>query len=144
MVDTNFPLLDRVADELEEIETAVLEHAKPDQLARIFKIKRALVTMRKALSPQRDMLGLLAKRGGEQGRERTAFYFRDVYDHLVRITESVETSRDLVGNCLDAYLSMVSQRTNEIMKSLTIMSAVFLTISLEFPSGCTRTGSCGR
>lgn len=129
IVEANFPILDRIADELEEIESEVMERVHPDQLARIFRIKRGLVTMRKALSPQRDMLSLLAKRGGEFVSERTALYFRDVYDHLVRITESIETSRDLVGNCLDAYLSMVSQRTNEIMKSLTIMSAVFLPLA---------------
>jgi len=129
IVESNFPILDRIADELEEIESEVMERVHQEQLTRIFRIKRGLVTMRKALSPQRDMLSLLAKRGGEYVSERTALYFRDVYDHLVRITESIETSRDLVGNCLDAYLSMVSQRTNEIMKSLTIMSAVFLPLA---------------
>jgi magnesium transporter len=85
--------------------------------------------MRKVLSPQRDVLGLLTKRGDSRISERTAVYLRDVYDHLVRINESIEASRDLLGNTLDAYLSAVSQRTNEIMKYLTIMSAVFLPLA---------------
>jgi magnesium transporter len=61
--------------------------------------------------------------------ERTALYLRDVYDHLVRINESIEANRDLLGNALDAYLSAVGQRTNEIVKYLTVMSAVFLPLS---------------
>ena len=85
--------------------------------------------MRKVLSPQRDVLGLLSKRGDPRIAERTALYLRDVYDHLVRINESIEANRDLLGNALDAYLSAVGQRTNEIMKYLTIMSAVFLPLS---------------
>src|SRR5262249_8983016 len=80
-------------------------------------------------SPQRDVFGLLVKRGDSRIDERTAVYLRDVYDHLVRINESIETNRDLLGNALEAYLSAVGQRTNEIMKYLTIMSAVFLPLS---------------
>jgi magnesium transporter len=85
--------------------------------------------MRKVLSPQRDAFALLARRGDPRVGERTTLYLRDVYDHLVRINESIEANRDLLGNALDAYLSAVSQRTNEIMKYLTIMSAVFLPLS---------------
>jgi len=85
--------------------------------------------MRKVLSPQRDVLGLLAKRGDAHVSERTAVYLRDVYNHLVRINESIEASRDLLGNALEAYLSGVGQRTNEILKYLTIMSAVFLPLA---------------
>src|SRR5678815_4019501 len=129
MVDTNFPLLDRIADELETLESEVLEHPHPDQLSTMFKLKRLLVAMRKTLSPQRDVFGLLAKRGGDQVSDKTSIYFRDVFDHLVRLNESIETGRDLLGNCFDAYLSSVSNRTNEIMKSLTIMSAVFLPLA---------------
>lgn len=129
IVDDNFPILDRVADELDDLEDAVLERPRPPDLHRIFELKRHLVAMRKVLSPQRDVLGLLAKRGDSRIDERTAVYLRDVYDHLVRINESIESNRDLLGNALDAYLSAVGQRTNEIMKYLTVMSAVFLPLS---------------
>ncbi len=81
------------------------------------------------LSPQRDVLGLLTRRGDARIGERTAVYLRDVYDHLVRINESIEANRDLLGNALDAYLSAVGQRTNEIMKYLTILSAIFLPLA---------------
>jgi magnesium transporter len=129
MADDNFPILDMVADELEAIEDAVLEKPSRTDLARIFQLKHHLVLMRKVLSPQRDTLGALTKRGDARISERTSLYYRDVYDHLVRINESIEANRDLLGNALEAYLSAVSQRTNEIMKYLTIMSAVFLPLA---------------
>ena len=129
IVDDNFPILDRVADELDELEDSVLALPRVEDLHRIFELKRHLVTMRKVLSPQRDVFGLIAKRGDPRISEKTAIYLRDVYDHLVRINESIEGNRDLLGNALDAYLSAVGQRTNEIMKHLTIMSAVFLPLA---------------
>jgi magnesium transporter len=129
IVDDNFPILDRIADELEELEDSVLSYPKHDDLQRIFQLKHHLVSMRKVLSPQRDVLGLLTKRGDPRVDDRTSVYLRDVYDHLVRINESIEANRDLLGNALEAYLSAVAQRTNEIMKYLTIMSAVFLPLA---------------
>jgi magnesium transporter len=128
MVDANFPILDRIADELEGIEDHVLQQPRKQDLSKIFELKRQLVLMRKVLSPQRDTMGMLS-RGEEHVSERTAHYFRDVYDHLVRINESIEANRDLVGNALEAYLSAVSNRTNEIMKYLTLLSAVFLPLA---------------
>jgi magnesium transporter len=129
IVDDVFPILDRIADELEELEDAVLASPRRQDLHRMFELKRHLVSMRKVLSPQRDVFGLLAKRGDPRVGERTALYLRDVYDHLVRINESIEANRDLLGDAFDAYLSAVGQRTNEIMKHLTILSAIFLPLT---------------
>jgi magnesium transporter len=126
IVDDNFPILDQIADELELLGDAVLENPRRAELERIFELKHQLVVMRRVLSPQRDVIALLAKRGDPRVDERTAIYFRDVYDHLTRINESIEANRDVLGDALDAYLSSVSNRTNEIVKYLTIMSAVFL------------------
>ncbi|MEO5820174.1 MAG: CorA family divalent cation transporter [Vicinamibacteraceae bacterium] len=129
IVDDTFPILDRVAGELDVIEDSVLSSPKPEHRHRIFALKRQLVLMRKVLSPQRDVQGLLSKRGDPRISERTALYLRDVYDHLIRINESIEANRDLLGNALDAYLSAIGLRTNEMMKYLTVMSAVFLPLS---------------
>ena len=129
IVDDVFPILDRIADELEELEDSVLSSPRGEDLHRMFELKRHLVSMRKVLSPQRDVFGLLSKRGDPRVSERTALYLRDVYDHLVRINESIEANRDLLGDALDAYLSAVGQRTNEIMKHLTILSAIFLPLA---------------
>jgi magnesium transporter len=130
MVDDNFPIIDYIADELEQIEDQVLENAEKSTLNRIFALKGQLVLMRKILSPQRDVMAGLSRRGDEERiSQRTAFYFRDVHDHLARIVESIEGNRDLLGNALEAYMSAQSQRTNEIMKALAILSAVFMPLT---------------
>jgi len=129
IVDGLFPILDTIGDEIERIEDTILEDPKHATLGRFFDLKRRLVEMRKVLSPQRDVFALLAKRDDFRISERTSLYFRDVYDHLARLNESIEANRDLLGNALEAYLSAVSNRTNEIMKYLTLMSAVFLPLS---------------
>ncbi|HTV19876.1 MAG TPA: magnesium/cobalt transporter CorA [Polyangiaceae bacterium] len=129
LVEANFPLLDDITDELEEIEDRVLSTPARKDLARIFELKRRLVHMRKVLSPQRDTMVTLARRGDPRVSERSSHYFRDVHDQLVRLNESIEANRDLLSNALDAYLSAVSNRTNEIMKSLTLLSAVFLPLA---------------
>jgi magnesium transporter len=74
-------------------------------------------------------MAMLARRGDARISERTSLYFRDVYDHLARLTESVEANRDLLGNVIEAYMSSVSMRTNEIVKYLTLLSAVFLPLA---------------
>jgi magnesium transporter len=129
IVDANFLILDRISDTLDDIEDEILHHHEDAQLARMFKMKKTLVSMRRILSPQRDVFAILSKRGHPCISDRTSLYFRDVYDHLIRIYEAIDTGRDLLGNALDAYLSMVAQRTNDVMKRLTILAAVFLPLT---------------
>jgi magnesium transporter len=129
LVEANFPLLDQITEELEAIEDRVLSEPVKTDLTRIFGLKRRLVLMRKVLSPQRDTMVMLARRGDPRVSERSSHYFRDVHDQLVRLNESIEANRDLLSNALDAYLSAVSNRTNEIMKYLTLLSAVFLPLA---------------
>jgi magnesium transporter len=129
VVDSLFPLLDDIATQVEQVEDQVLGRSRQVELNDIFRIKRLLTQLRKVLSPQRDVFALLAKRDEGWIDHRTAVYFRDVYDHVLRIHEWVEGTRDLLGNALDAYLWSASQRTNEIMKRLTLLSAVFLPLT---------------
>ena len=129
LMDRNFPILDSYNDELEDLESAIFENARPEHLQRIFELKRGLVTLRRVLSPQRDVLGLLARRGIPNVQERTVLYFRDVYDHLIRLHEQIDSGRDLLGNVMDGYLSMIANRTNDITKQLTIFSTIFLPLS---------------
>lgn len=129
LVDQHFPLLDRFSDELEDLEVEIFERVQKDQLKRIFELKRALVSCRRVLSPQRDVVGLLSRNGIVHVQERTTLYFRDIYDHLVRIYEQIDANRDLLGNAMDGYLSMMANRTNDITKQLTIFSTVFLPLS---------------
>jgi magnesium transporter len=81
------------------------------------------------LSPQRDVLLVLAKPDKNWINQRTSLYFQDVYDHILILNESVETTRDLLSNALEAYLWNESQRTNEIVKRLTLLSAIFLPLT---------------
>lgn len=129
LVDQDFRHVDLISDALDDIEEAVLTRAEQRDVAYIFELKRTLVTMRRVLSPQRDMLALLARRETAIIDARTAVYYRDVYDHLIRISEAIEAARDVLGNALDAYLSTVAQRTNEVMKRLTILSAIFMPLT---------------
>ncbi|HZI11704.1 MAG TPA: magnesium/cobalt transporter CorA [Myxococcus sp.] len=129
LVDAQFPILDSFSDELEDLEVAIFEKPDPEQLQRIFAMKRMLVTVRRVLSPQRDVVGMLARRGINHVNDKTTIYFRDVYDHLVRLYEQIDAGRDIIGNVMDGYLSMVGQKTNDITKQLTIFSTLFLPLS---------------
>ena len=129
IVDAYFPLLDEMDDEIDTLEDQILENATQATMERIFTLKQQLVFLRKVTAPMRDVMNALA--GTRYGLidAQTALYFRDVYDHLTRIYDLIETSRDLLGNALDAYLSIVSNRLNEVMKRLTVFTAIFMPIS---------------
>ncbi|MDQ3264190.1 MAG: magnesium/cobalt transporter CorA [Myxococcota bacterium] len=129
LVDSNFPILDLLSDEVEDLQDKVFEFPRPAQLQRIFALKRSLVMVRRVLSPQRDVVALFARRGMPQVQERTALYFRDVYDHLVRLYEQIDSARDLLSGATEGYLSSVANRTNDITKQLTIFSTIFLPLS---------------
>ena len=129
MVDVYFPLLDEMDDEIDALEDEILENATQDTMHHIFKLKQQLVFLRKITAPMREVMNTLA--GTRYGviDEHTALYFRNTYDHLVRIYDLIETSRDLLGNALDAYLSTVSNRLNEVLKRLTLIATIFMPIS---------------
>jgi magnesium transporter len=92
-------------------------------------LRRQLITVRRTLAPQRDVVAMLVRRGDPRISEKTALYFRDVYDHLVRAYEQIDMERDLLGNAMEAYISMMENRTNNIMKQLTIFASIFLPLT---------------
>jgi magnesium transporter len=131
LTDSFFPLLTDLDDRIDELENQTFLLAKEEQLQQIFTLKRELVTMRKAVAPQRDMLqGLAAGSTRIPGmtveHER---YFRNTYDHLIRIGDLIDTYRDLLTSSMDVYLSTVSNRLNSVMKQLTVMATVFLPLT---------------
>jgi magnesium transporter len=131
LTDSFFPLLAEMDDEIDELEAAVLADPTDQQLARLFALKRQLVTMRKVISPQRDLFARgideLAELPGLELDERD--YFRDVYDHLIRISDLIDSYRDLLSGATDLYLSTVSNRQNDVMKQLTVIATIFLPLS---------------
>jgi magnesium transporter len=129
IVDDNLPALDEIAEEIEAIEEKVWATPERSDQAHLFRVRRSLAQMRRVLAPQRDVFAVLSRHPDPRINESTALYFRDVYDHLTRIHEALDVHRDLLANAQEAYLSVVSNRTNEIMKYLTLMSAIFLPLS---------------
>jgi magnesium transporter len=129
LVDEAIPLIENVNDEIEALQLSVLENPKKQAYHHILRLRSLLIQMRRILGPQRDMMVLLARRGDARVSERTAYYFRDVHDHIVRLTDAIEAQREHLSATLEAYLSSVSNRTNEVMKYLTVLSAVFLPLS---------------
>jgi magnesium transporter len=129
MAHSNFDALDRVFDTIEELEDSVLKQEDDDALPELFAAKRRLATARRLLVPQREVVSLLLEAGTPFIDERARPYFRRVLDVLMRMSEALDTRRELLSSVLDAHLSIVSNRTNDIMKSLTLLSAIFLPLS---------------
>lgn len=131
LIDGYFPVLGRLDDAIDELEDAILEKPTDQQLGQLFDLKRSLIAMRKVVTPQRDMFATVlsdpdALPGMTPDAER---YFRDLYDHLIRISDLVDSYRDLLSGALDTHLSTVSNRLNVVMKQLTIIATIFLPLS---------------
>ena len=131
LVDTMFPFLAAMDDRIDDLQDQIFRNPDEEQLAALFALKRQLVDMRKLVTPQRDMVSSMLTQvvpipGLTAEGER---YVRDLYDHLIRISDMVDSYRDLLSGSLDAYMSMVSNRLNDVMKQLTIIATVFLPLS---------------
>lgn len=131
LVDGFFPVLSTLDDQIDEIEDEILSRPTDEQLGRLFDMKRSLIALRKVVTPQRDMFASLLSQadllpGMTPEAER---YFRDLYDHLIRISDLVDSYRDLLSGALDTHLSTVSNRLNVVMKQLTLIATVFLPLT---------------
>ncbi len=131
LVDSFFPILADFDDRIDELEDEIFRDASDKQLQEVFRMKRLLVGMRKAVTPQRDafaaLTGGIARLPGLA--EEDERYFRDVYDHLIRISDLIDSYRDLLSSAMDVYLSTVSNRLNAVMKQLAVIATIFLPLS---------------
>jgi len=128
LIDSFFPVLSSIDDSIDELEAAILKNPTEEQLGTLFGMKRQILNIRKVIAPQRDMISTLND-GMVQipgMTDRGAVYFRNLYDHLIRISDMVDGYRDLVSGAMDTHLSMVSNRLNVVMKQLAIIATVFL------------------
>lgn len=130
LVDDYLPLLDRMDDIIDGIEREVFHNPTQETLSRIFSAKRDTLYLRRVLAPQREVLLRLSRGEFALIKEPAYIYFRDVYDHMVRVIDANDALRDLVNGALDTYLSVFSNRMNEVMKTLTIVATVILPLSL--------------
>ncbi|HUO48895.1 MAG TPA: magnesium transporter CorA family protein [Acidimicrobiales bacterium] len=131
LVDGFFPVLSRFDDRIDALEDDILRQPTEEQLGVLFDMKRSLIAMRKVVTPQRDMFaalssGVVRLPGMTTESER---YFRDLYDHLIRIADVVDGYRDLLSGVMDTHVSTVSNRLYVVMKQLTIIATIFLPLS---------------
>jgi magnesium transporter len=128
LVDTTFTALETLDESVDRLQDEVLRDAAPSQLALLQSMKHSVVEMRRILGAQRDMFQRLVTLSVEQDRETTAYY-RDVYDHIIRQYETVDSLRDLLTGAMDVYLSTVSNRLNMTVKALTVVASLFLPLT---------------
>ncbi|MFZ2057193.1 MAG: magnesium transporter CorA family protein [Acidimicrobiales bacterium] len=128
LIDSFFPVLSDFDDSIDDLEGAILKNPTEQQLGTLFDMKRQIMAIRKVITPQRDMIsslnaGMVAIPGMT---DQSSAYFRNLYDHLIRIGDMVDGYRDLIGGAMDTHLSMVSNRLNVVMKQLAIIATIFM------------------
>lgn len=129
LVADYMPIIEEIDNAIDEVEDHIFERPSPHTLARLFVLKRVLLAMRRILLPQREVLNRLARDPYRVIDPKDRIFFRDIYDHLVRLHDLNESLRDLVGGAQDTYLSVVNNRMNEIMKTLTIITVLFMPLT---------------
>jgi magnesium transporter len=130
IVDDYFPLTDQLADRIEELEDTIFVHYDQKAIEAIFGLKRDLLNLRRVVAPERDVLNVLLRRELPIFKSKDMAYFQDVYDHIVRLTDSIDTYRDLLTSALDSFLSIQSNHLNQIMKLLTMGSILLMSGAL--------------
>lgn len=125
-VDQYLPMVDEVDDIVDDLEQRIFDQFDDAAIHEIFRVKRLVVQLRRHLGPLREVLNILTNRPHSCINAASQVYFRDVYDHTIRIVESVESTRDLLTSVLDTYLSQASNRMNKVMKSLSVVATISL------------------
>ncbi len=133
IIDGFFPVLEHYGEMIEELEDEVVTRPTKQTLAKIYQVRRDLLTLRRSIWPQRDAINQLIRDGSEFISDEVKIYLRDCYDHTVQVMDMVETYRELASGLMDVYLSSVGNRMNEVMKLLTVISSIF--IPLTFIAG---------
>ena len=128
-IDAYFIVLERVGDQIEEIEKDIIAAPTQKNMRMIYRMKRQLLMLRKIIWPLREVISHFLYEENALVTRFTRLYLRDAYDHIAQAIDSVETFRDMLSNLLDVYLSSLSMRTNEIMKTLTIITTIFIPIT---------------
>jgi magnesium transporter len=128
-IDDYFPLLEKIERQIDSLEEEVYRSMNHRVLGKLFRLKRQLLGIRRKASSQKDVMLQLSK-GLPFISEHACAYFRDVYDHIIRIDESIDDYREILSNTLEVHLSMVSNRMNEVMKTLTIIATIMLPLTV--------------
>jgi magnesium transporter len=124
IVDGYFPVFDQLGDEIDDAQDAAIERPIPETLEHVFRLKRELIRIRHVLAPSREVFAQLTSRELGLISEPNAFYFRDVYDHLIRLNDELDAFRELVADALEIYLSTINNNLSTIMKRLTGVTVI--------------------
>jgi magnesium transporter len=131
IVDGYFPVLDAISESVEELETRLFEGQNGSTHATgLFQLKREMLALRRVSSGQRDAMNIMLRQDMPLMEEGSLVFFQSVYDHLVRIAETIDTYRDLLSSAMDLHLSVISNRMNQVMKTLTVVSTILMSASL--------------
>jgi magnesium transporter len=130
LVDGYFPVLDDISDRADTMEESIILAGHPTLQAEILRLRRELLLIRRVAAPERDVMNVLIRRDPPLFNRKEIVYFQDVYDHLLRVTDTVDIYRDILSSVLDANLSMVSYTLNIVVKRLTSYSIILMSISI--------------
>jgi magnesium transporter len=123
-VDGYFPFADALGDDIDAVQDAIMDRPSPPTLDRLFELKRELIEVRRASAPTREVFNQLTNRENPLIDEDEVLYFRDVYDHLIRLTDEMDNYRELASSTLDIYLTQVNNNLSTIMKRLTGVTVI--------------------
>ncbi len=129
IIDQYFPILEKYGDYLEDIEEELIVDPSKEILSEIYHARRQLLGLRRAIWPQREIFSSLIRDEFKNINKTTNTYFRDVYDHVIEIIDVVENYRELASGFMDVYLSSMSNKLNDVMKVLTVISTIFIPLS---------------
>lgn len=129
LVDEYIPIIDQMDEEIEVLEDRVLAQPSPQTLERILSLKHSIMSLRRIIAPMREVMNRLSRDDFPMIDQQSRIYYRDIYDHLVRIHDMSESIRDIVTGTMDIYLNSTSLRLNEVMRALTVVSTIFLPLS---------------
>ncbi|MCP8318527.1 MAG: magnesium/cobalt transporter CorA [Candidatus Methylarchaceae archaeon HK01B] len=130
IVDNYFIILEKLGEKIQDLEEELVTNPTSETLHAIHKFKRENIFLRKSVWPLREVVSKLERGESSLIKETTVIYLRDVYDHIIRVIDTIETFRDLLSGMLDIYLSSISNRMNEVMKVLTVIATIFIPLTL--------------
>lgn len=130
IVDDYFTLMDQIVDWVEELEDRIFSREREGSIEEIFGLKKDLLLLRRVIAPERDVLNVLLRQETPIFRAADLLYMQDVYDHIVRVTDSIDAYRELLSSALDSYLSLQSNQLNQLVKLLTLSSIILMACSL--------------
>lgn len=130
IVDDYMPLLDILSERMDDLEDQIFGEFKPESIEEIFRIKKQLLHLRRSITPLRDVFNTMLRREQPIFARETHVYFQDVFDHIIRVADTIDTLRDMLSSTMDAYLSVQGNRMNIIMKRLTSMATILMSVTL--------------